>query len=138
MLIAIPEWNGRLSPVFDEARNIRLYQIEGGILSDRRQYELSAGSPEERIALLVQEGIQTLICGAISGYSQRLAEMNGIKVVPFIAGEVEQVLIDWLSGNWQQTDYFMPGCGRGQRNKSRNCRRQGRSDHNRLHKHNRR
>ncbi len=111
MLVAIPEWNNRISPVFDEALNFRIFRIEAGSVNDSTNLEFQPQSVEHKIERLLKAGVNIIICGAISRYVQRIAEMNGISVIPFIAGDVETVLDEWLSGNWQDAHYRMPGCG---------------------------
>lgn len=126
MLIAIPEWNRRVSPVFDEAHYFRIFKVDSGILLERGEIELTSNSQEQRISELSSLQINTIICGAISNYTLQLAEAANIAVMPFIAGEVEQVLTSWLSGNWQQECCFMPGCGRRQHRRERGCGQRGR------------
>ncbi len=125
MLIAIPEWNNRISPVFDEALYFKLFRIEADSVMERSELELPVQAIEHQLEHLQKAGVNILICGAISRYLQRQAEMNGILVIPFIAGDVESVVKDWLSGNWQDAHYRMPGCGgrnRYRRNRFKNSR----------------
>lgn len=128
MLVAIPEWNGRISPVFEEAHYFKLFRIEDGQLTDRTEIRIEDINPDHKLKALLQAGVNLIICGAITNYSQRLAEVNGLQVIGFIAGSVEQVLIAWMSGNWQQDLHCMPGCGRRrrQRGSKSGCQQRGR------------
>jgi len=114
MLIAIPEWNKRISPVFDEALHFKFYRIIAGEVSEIADQELPPLLSGRQIEFLSEAGVNILICGAISNYLQREAERNSISVIPFLAGDTELVIQEWLSESWQQGRHRMPGCGRRQ------------------------
>ena len=119
MLIAIPEWNKRISPVFDEALYFKFYQIQVGEIIEIAGHSLPEQLVGKQIELLSEAGVDVLICGAISRQAQREAILNSISVIPFLAGDTELVIKEWMSGTWQQERYCMPGCGRGQRHGNR-------------------
>ncbi|MDP8209224.1 MAG: NifB/NifX family molybdenum-iron cluster-binding protein [Candidatus Stygibacter australis] len=139
MLIAIPEWNKRISPVFDEALHFKFYRIQAGEVSEIADHELPALLTGRQIDFLAEAEVNILICGAISRHLQREAERNGIRVIPFLAGETELVIQEWLSGGWQQGRHYMPGCGRRQwREDSSSCPSRGNRGNRDKTKHSRR
>jgi len=132
MLIAIPEWNGRISPVYDEARYFRIFEVEAGRIISEKGLSFKNEEIYMRMEEFLRLRVDTIICGAISHYQQSLAEMNGIRIISFIAGEVDEVLSEWISGNWQKSSYYMPGCRRRKRMNERGHRQRcGRSGKNR-------
>ena len=65
---------------------------------------------------LVHLGIDTLVCGAISRPLLGTVRAYGIKVIPFVAGDLRKVIQAWLSGSLTYDTFGMPGCrGRGRR-----------------------
>ncbi|MCF7911852.1 MAG: hypothetical protein K9M99_04955 [Candidatus Cloacimonetes bacterium] len=122
MLIAIPEWNQRISPVFDEALHFKFYRIQEGIICEVADQELPGLLAGKQLEFLLLAGVDILICGAISRYLQREAELNGISVIPFLAGETDVVINEWLSVGWQHGRHCMPGCGRRQCGQDAGCR----------------
>jgi predicted Fe-Mo cluster-binding NifX family protein len=111
MKVAITEWQGRVSPVFDVAGTVSIHTKNG--------YEETAhlphDCPQNKLHLLKDHEIDVLICGAISRRVREYAEELGIRVNPFVSGEVGEVLEAWKSGTLENACYSMPGC--------RHCRR---------------
>ncbi|HDN58825.1 MAG TPA: hypothetical protein ENF20_02580 [Candidatus Marinimicrobia bacterium] len=97
--IAIPMFNSRVSPRFDFAAKILIATIESGKISERQEYALTNIHQIRRSSLLCELGVKVLICGGISSFCHRLITDNGIRVIPMIQGEIEEVLNHYTSGN---------------------------------------
>lgn len=116
MKIAMTVWGNRVSPVFDSAQTILLAEIENETVV-WEQREFIAGQIPTRLArMLVDRGIDTLICGAISEQPATIIESAGIKLVSFVSGNAEKLLAACARGV-STDDFKMPGCGQS-------CRRQ--------------
>ena len=63
-------------------------------------------------------GIETLVCGAISEPLRHELTMRGVKVIGFVAGEIETVVEHFLAGTLPTPALSMPGCC-GRRNRVR-------------------
>ena len=105
----------RIAPVFDIAGKIRM--VETGprrdIVSEETEL-LTDSLPVQRALRLVELGVDTLICGAISRPLHETVIAYGIQVVPFIAGDLRDVIQAWVSGEIDRNLFAMPGCfGRG-------------------------
>ncbi len=111
MKVALAIWNGRISPVFDVARQLLLLEIVDGKVIDRREEVLPGTELQAQARRLTALAPQALICGAISRPLAALLAAAPIKVVPFTAGTVEDVLAAWLAGKLPQPALCMPGCG---------------------------
>ncbi len=122
MRIAIPNWQGRVSPVFDVASKLLLVDVVSGCESDRREVSLEAETLGMRINILVELGAEVLICGAISKPLELGLIARGVQVIPQTCGQVEKVLVAYINGQLGQ--FLMPGCC-GRR---RQCRGQGRGN----------
>ena len=118
--IALAVWGNILSPVFDSASTVLLADIKDGKVTASRTEALGPELPYSRALRLSEWGVQVLICGAISVGFARTIEVYGIEVIPFISGEVQQVLDAYLSGTLTADVFHMPGfVGRGRRNRYR-------------------
>ncbi len=116
MKTAIAHWNGRVAPVFDVAERILVVESEGDRLLSEAEARLPAEAPVRKAAHLAGLGIETLVCGAISRALAEIVETHGIRIVPFVAGELRIVLRAWLGGRLGEPSFRMPGCrslGRG-------------------------
>jgi len=109
--VALATWNGRISPVFDVARHVLLLDVEDGRVMTRREEVLPGTGFQPQVRRLVELAPETLICGAISKTLAVLLEREKIRVFPFVAGTVEEVLAAWLAGTLPDPTLCMPGCG---------------------------
>jgi predicted Fe-Mo cluster-binding NifX family protein len=119
MRIAIPLWQGRVSPVFDEANRILLVEILERQERHRQEETLTARNPFERAQLLPKLGVDLLICGMISQTQQTALNSTGIRIIPCICGAIEEVIAAFLDGRLENGALLMPGCRR--RKRMRNC-----------------
>ena len=112
MKVALATWNGRISPVFDVARQVLMLDVENGCVIARHEEMLPGTDPQAQAGRLAALAPQTLICGAISRPMAALLEASKIRVIPFTAGDVERVLGAWLLGTLPNPALSMPGCCR--------------------------
>ena len=127
MKIAIPEWQGRVSPVLDAASLILLVEIESGRELRRTENTLNAASPWSRAQALKDLHAELVICGAVSQELEMALRAAGIELVGNICGPVEAVLNAYRLGKLDETTFAMPGCcGRRRRFRHGGGRRGGR------------
>jgi predicted Fe-Mo cluster-binding NifX family protein len=107
--IAIPTWNGRISPVFDTA--LRLLLVDVGERGEHSRFEIGIGEPflPGKTMRLTELRVDTLICGAISGQFAQMITSAGIELIPWISGPVEDVLKAFLRGDLFDMQFLMPG-----------------------------
>jgi predicted Fe-Mo cluster-binding NifX family protein len=117
--IALAVWGDRISPVFDSARTVLIAELKNGKVIDRRYESLGPELPYTRALKLSGWGIQVLICGAISIEFARTIEVYGIKVIPFITGQAQQVLDVYVDGVSFEGSFHMPGFRKGRRTRFR-------------------
>lgn len=112
MKAAFAVWDQRIAPVFDVARRVHLVEAQGGRLVQEHDETLPEGIPAQRVMRLVELGIDALVCGAVSHSLQSLIASYGIRVWPFVAGELDDVVQAWLASRLDNPTYAMPGCQR--------------------------
>ncbi|MEW6520871.1 MAG: NifB/NifX family molybdenum-iron cluster-binding protein [Thermodesulfobacteriota bacterium] len=112
---AFAYWDNRIAPVFDCARQICLVEADASGISKETQEMPPDDQPVQKALRLTELAVDTLVCGAISRSLHETISACGIRVVPFVAGEVEEIIQAWRSGNLQGDAYAMPGCRRHRR-----------------------
>ena len=120
--VAIPVWQGRVSPVFDTAGQLLIADVDGASVVARTQAPLGEAMLPRRARRLTELGVDALVCGAISRPLLGMLTGTGIVVVPWIAGNVDEVLGAYLNGQLRDPRFMMPGCmgrGRGRRMRGR-------------------
>jgi len=132
MKIAIPTWNGRVSPVFDSASRLLVVEVGEEREYSRFETDITDNFLPSKTIRLTGLGIDTLICGAISRPLAYMITTAGIKLIPWISGQVEDILQAFLKGNLFDMQFIMPGCASpwgkgpaGQHGRGRGRRRRG-------------
>jgi predicted Fe-Mo cluster-binding NifX family protein len=110
MKVAVAAWEGRVSPVFDTAQQVALFEIAGQEAEACGEASLSDEEPTRRIQRLRDLGVGTLICGAVSRPVAAMIQMAGIHLIPFIAGPMDDVLKAYVEGTLTTPAFQMPGC----------------------------
>jgi predicted Fe-Mo cluster-binding NifX family protein len=127
MRVAIPLWQGRVSPVFDEASRLLLVDVFEKQEQHRQEESLIARNPFERAQVLPKLGVDLLICGMISQTQQTALASAGIRIIPHICGPMEEVIAAFLDGRIENGALLMPGC-RGRKRMSNCMARSGRKE----------
>ena len=128
--IAIPEWQGCVSTVFDFANRLLLIDIDRKAEINRAEIALPDEPTLQRVTSLKNLGVDLLICGAISRPLAFMIAGLGIELLPYVSGRIDDVLNAYLTGRLTEQRFSMPGCragvrkgfGRGHRGRRR-CRR---------------
>jgi len=110
MKAAFAVWDKRIAPVFDVARQIHLVEAEVGNILAETQESIPEEMTTQKALRLAQLGAETLVCGAISRPTQAMVEAYGIRVIPFVAGDLREVIHAWLSDSLENGLFAMPGC----------------------------
>ena len=113
---AFAVWEDRIAPVFDTTRKIHVVEVESGKVVREKEEPLDDELPVQKAFHLTELGVGTLICGAITRSLHEIVAANGIQVISFITGDLQEVIHAWMTAGLKGDDYVMPGCcGRGRR-----------------------
>ncbi len=124
VITAFAYWDNRISPVFDTTRQIHVVADEALRIVGERTETLPESPPVQKVLRLVELGVQTLVCGAISKPMHEVVAAYGIQVVPFVAGTLPDVVAAWFNGQLDRDVFAMPGC-RNRKRRAMRRRRQG-------------
>ncbi|HHW43415.1 MAG TPA: hypothetical protein GXX25_06325 [Desulfotomaculum sp.] len=113
--VAIAKWENSISPLFDVSRELLVAEVERGQVITRRLVRFVEGDWFSRIEQVVNQGVETLICGGISDFYYRHLLARGIRVIPWVTGEVEEVLQAFGQNELSGKKFAMPGSGRWRR-----------------------
>ena len=107
--VAIPIWSGRVCTVFDFASQLLIVDLEGGKELKRNEYALGNVPPLIHASRLLHLNVQVLICGSISSSLANIVINNGIRIIPFICGDVDEVLNAYITGSLADPRFRLPG-----------------------------
>ncbi len=109
MKIAIPEFQGRVAPVFDTCRRMLVFAQANGEEMPIADQDWSTVSRPDRVYRLKELQIDILLCGAISCGMEDQIHRRGIRLITWLAGEVPIILTAYGAGTVMEPEYAMPG-----------------------------
>lgn len=112
MKTAFAYWDNRIAPVFDIARQIYVVETESGRIIAETEEFFANDMPAKKVFRIVELGVSTLVCGAISRPLHAMVMASGIRVISFVAGDLRRIIKAWLDGNLESEKFAMPGCCR--------------------------
>jgi predicted Fe-Mo cluster-binding NifX family protein len=95
--VAVTIWKNRISPVADSAQEVLVVDIGGKSILSRHHERFNEDSLLYRARKLADLGIKAFICGAISDFYGGLVEGYGIRLIPFVHGQIDEVLNAFLN-----------------------------------------
>jgi len=107
---AFAYWEDRIAPVFDVGQRIHLVEADAGKVVRATRETLADDLPVQKALRLAELGVGTLVCGAISRPLHEMVSAYGIRVIPFIAGDLREVIHAWLEDGLEGGGFAMPGC----------------------------
>jgi len=110
MKLAITVWDERIAPVFDAAHSLLIADIKNQIIKYIAHESFNPLFEARFIGKLNHLHIDVFICGAISQTHSTLIEANGIQLIPFISGSVNEILESYARGQSLTPAFLMPGC----------------------------
>ena len=99
-----------IAPVFDTAREICLVERSASGAPTKTFCRFDDDDLQGKVAWLVATGVQTLICGAVSQPIQHALAAAGIAVVPFVCGDLDEVIAAQAANTLAKPAFAMPGC----------------------------
>ena len=117
--VAIPIWNGRVSPVMDTACRLLVIDIVDGRQVSRKIINIPQGDMSYRASFISELGIETLICGAISQQFNQVIAASGTKTYPWCCGDVNEIVAAYSNGTFRIGSFPSPGCRQRQRRRGR-------------------
>ena len=112
MKMALTVWENRISPVFDSAHRLCVVEVENNRIVRKDFESFDPGFPQHLVNKLTDMAVSVLICGAISRMPANMIEASGIKLIPFITGDVEKIIDAYVKKKSIIPTFLMPGCGR--------------------------
>ena len=104
--IAIPRFDDLVAPCFEYSATVAIFMIEDGLVVEQIDFRLQSQNAFDRVRLLRDQGVDTMICGGIQDRFEDLVGATDIRVISWVSGRVEELLRKFLDGE------LVPGTGR--------------------------
>ncbi len=96
MKLAIPAFNSKISPRFDQTQEFVLLETEGSSVVSKEQLATPGWSVTAKMKQLVDLEVDTLICGGIDRASMQYLSFNKVKIYSWVTGEVDDAVACFL------------------------------------------
>jgi predicted Fe-Mo cluster-binding NifX family protein len=103
-IIVIPNFGTRISPRLDFAESLNLFKTKNGKIIDSEVIKFIAHNRLERINMLVGLKPDIIICDGISQITHDKLTQENIRIIPWIHGEISEVIDMFLSGKLQAAE----------------------------------
>ncbi len=109
MNLAIPICGEDIALIFDDADFLLLIKTEEKGFHKEERLRCAGSSMIERVNQLRSLGVNLLICGAVSRPLQRMVEVSGINIIPFVRGNAMEVFEAYFRNSLNDQRFFLPG-----------------------------
>lgn len=89
---------------------IHLFPADPAFKGPGKEMDLSHLEPGERLSFLHDQGVTTLICGALTPDLLHQGKRLGLVIICGVAGEVREVLNSYWENRLDQPRFRLPGC----------------------------
>ena len=106
MKIAIPRFGESVAPCFEHSCTMAIFTVEDGQIIDQSDVPLQSRVPFDRIRLMKDKRVDTVICGGVQASYEDMLGANDIQVISWVSGKVEDLLSLFMQGR------LVPGTAR--------------------------
>ena len=106
MKLAVPVFNGYVSPRVDCTRTFTLLEISDGEVVKRDELFIPPMHPLQLAGYLKSRDVRTIICGGIPFPLIQVMQQHGIKVIYGIIGEIDEVVDAFIEGKLRVNSNF--------------------------------
>ena len=98
MKVAIPRVGNAIAPRFEHSATITIYTVQHRKVVDSVDFSLQSQEALDRIRLLRDQGVDTLICGGVQRSGENMLVATGIEAITWVSGTVTELLDLFLRG----------------------------------------
>ena len=98
MRVAIPHMRESVAPCLEYCATMALFTIVDGEITDRVDFRLSSREPLDRVRLVRDQKIDTIICGGVQDVLEDMLRASGVEVISWVSGPIYDLLELFLRG----------------------------------------
>ena len=87
-----------VAPCFEYSATVAVFTIEDGCVTDQIDFPLRSRDPFDRVRLLRDQEVDTVICGGVQDTYEDSVRASGIEVISWVTGSVGDLLEQFLRG----------------------------------------
>jgi len=90
--VAIPHFREEVAPCFEYSANIAIFTLRGGKVVEQTDFSLQSSEAFDRIRLLRDQRVGTLICGGVQASFEDMLRASNIDVISWVSGNIYDLL----------------------------------------------
>jgi predicted Fe-Mo cluster-binding NifX family protein len=94
----MPRLGESIAPCFGYAVTITLFTVKRGKVVDEVDFCLESSEILDRVRLMRDQRVGTLICGGLEQCLADLLEASGVRVISWVSGRVDDLLDSFMRG----------------------------------------
>ena len=98
MKVAIPRFEEMVAPCYEYSATIAIFTLDGLELVNQVDFRLESRNVFDRLRLLRDQQVDVLICGGVENTFEDMLKANGVHVISWVSGGVEELLVKYLRG----------------------------------------
>ena len=98
MKIAVTTYNGEIFQHFGTCPEFTIYTVENGEITSEK-YSNSGSGHGALLQVLLDQGVDALICGGIGGGARNGLAQLGIELYPGVSGNADEAVAAFAAGN---------------------------------------
>jgi len=96
--VAIPRMGESVAPCFEHCATMAIFTIADGAVADQIDFPLRSRDPFDRVRLLRDQQVDTIICGGVQTTYEDVLRVSGFRVISWVSGSVDSLLALFLRG----------------------------------------
>jgi predicted Fe-Mo cluster-binding NifX family protein len=96
--VAMPRFGEMIAPCFGYSATITIFTIRRGKVVDDVDFCLQSTNILDRVRLLRDQKVNTLICGGLQERLEDILKTNGVRVISWVSGRVDELLDCFMRG----------------------------------------
>ncbi|OGK08145.1 MAG: hypothetical protein A2Y63_02480 [Candidatus Riflebacteria bacterium RBG_13_59_9] len=105
----MPRFGESIAPCFGYSATITIFTIKREKVVDQVDFRLQSRDILDRVRLLRDQQVGTLICGGLEERLQDMLETNGVRVISWVSGRVDDLMDCFLRGELVTGAEFVGG-----------------------------
>lgn len=110
MNICLATYENRIASLLETSNRLFMIQPPNYDMECSYSIPIMHNTPNEIVRVLRKNQATTLICGAVSGCVQNFFKAQGLEIIPWITGEITEVIHALRTNSLQSANFIMPGC----------------------------
>ena len=98
MRVAVARMGDSVAPCFGHCSMMSIYTVCESQVTERMDFPLRSEDPFDRVRLLRDQEVETVICGGVQDLLENMLRASGITVISWLSGSVDDLLELFLRG----------------------------------------